>query len=83
MASEFKLLKLFSGLFKVTAWTLLLVIAGVGSVAIFMGSDAAQPMPKWSFLMNVLTGLFWFVIFYTISEIIKLLLAIEAQSRRP
>ena len=82
MNAEFKVLKVFVSFFKVVAWTLFLVIGGVGSVAVLMGTDGVQPVPKWSFVFNLLTGAFWFLIFYTVSEVIKLLLAIEAQSRK-
>ncbi len=82
MNSDFKLLKVFASLFRIAAWVLLLVIGGVGSVAVFMGTGVGQPVPKWYCVQNLLVGAFWFLIFYTISEVIKILLAIEARSRK-
>ena len=84
MNSNFKLLRTFATVFQVGAWILLMVIGGIGSVAVFTNGGAGQTaVPKWSFVFQLLTGAFWFLVFYTISEVIKLLLAIEAQSRKP
>ncbi|MCM8794943.1 MAG: hypothetical protein NC819_03985 [Candidatus Omnitrophica bacterium] len=82
MSETFKLLKIFSSFFKMAAWTLLLVVGGVGTVATLMGTDGSFPTPKWGAILALLTGIFWFVIFYTISEVIRILLAIEANSRK-
>lgn len=82
MNSEFKVIRMLASFFKIAAWVLLLVIGGVGSVAVLMGTEGTQAVPKWSFVFNLLTGAFWFLIFYTVSEVIKLLLAIEANSRK-
>ncbi len=82
MENRFRLLNLLGLFFKVAGWVLFIVIGLIGTVAILTGSEMAQSTPKWGVVFTLLTGAFWLVVFYTIGEVIKLLLAIEERTRR-
>ena len=86
MENRFKLLGIFSLIFKVVAWGCLL-LGIVGAVGVFVataGSAPAQGAPPRLVSMGVVVAVWtlFFLIFYTVSESIKLLLAIEENSRK-
>ena len=81
----FRLLRIFSVLFKVLAW-LLLVLMFIGLVGLLLaarGAAAADRVQTTQMMMNmVFSGLVFFLIFFALGEIIRILLAIEAQTRK-
>ena len=86
MENRFKLLRIFGLIFKVIAWVCLL-LGIVGAVGVFVataGSPPPQGVPPRLVSMTVVVAVWtlFFLIFYTVSELIKLLLAIEENSRK-
>ena len=80
MEDRFKLLKIFGLLFKVMGWAAL-VVGIVGAVGVLVGGGAPQT-PRAVSLAVFLSSALYFILFYTLGEIIRLLLAIEAQTRK-
>ena len=81
MNPSFKLLKVAAMLFKVIAWFVLILMA-VGIVALFMGSDAQTPLPVPILLNMAFSGLVGFLLFFALGEIVRILLLIEANTRK-
>ena len=84
MEKRFKLLKLFGLLFKVIAWVCLL-LGIVGAVGVFVaGNSQAQGVPPRAVGIAVVLAAWslFFLIFYTVSEVIGILLTIEENSRK-
>jgi hypothetical protein len=81
MNEPFKLLKISALLFKVIAWFVLILMA-VGIVALLIGSDAQAPLPVPVLLNMVFSGLVGFLLFFALGEIVRVLLAIEANTRK-
>ena len=80
MEDRFRLLKIFSKVFKVVAWAAL-VIGLVGVVGILI-SGGTPETPRAMALQVLLSAALSFVIFYTIAEVIRLLLVIAEQTRK-
>ncbi len=81
MGNSFKLLRIFSVVFKVLAWLVLVLIA-VGVVGVVLSKDPDANTPP--VLLNMLfSGLVGFLVMYTLGEIIRLLLVVESNTRKP
>lgn len=81
MNKPFKLLPICSVLFKVFAWLfLLLMLASV--VGILMVQGVPQAAKLQNLLSYAVTGIVLFVTFYALGEMVRLLLVIEAQTRK-
>lgn len=81
MGNSFKLLRIFSRVFKVMAW-LVLILIGVGLAGVILSKDPDANTPP--VLLNMLfSGLVGFVLMYSLGEIIRVLLAIESNTRKP
>ena len=81
MEDRFKILKVLSTVLKVTAWGILLVLA-IGLVGLFVGAKA-QELPAAQIAVNMVIGsILTFLVLYAVSEIIRILLVIEEQTRR-
>ncbi|MBI3616032.1 MAG: hypothetical protein HY211_05915 [Candidatus Omnitrophica bacterium] len=87
MEKRFKLLRIFGLIFKVIAWACLL-LGIVGAVGVFVAGTAPQapgakvPPPAIAIAVVLAAWTLFFLIFYTVSELIKLLLTIEENSRK-
>ena len=81
MNEPFNLLRVAALLFKVIAWFVLILMA-VGIVALLIGSDAQTPLPVPVLLNMVFSGLVGFLLFFALGEIVRLLLAIESNTRK-
>ena len=80
MGNSFKLLRIFSVVFKVMSWVVLVLIT-VGVVGVILSKDPAANTPP--VLLNmVFSGLLGFLVMYTLGEIIRLLLVIESNTRK-
>ena len=80
MDKKFKLLRTFSVVFKILAWATL-VIGLVGTVGVLVAGGTPET-PKAMSVVILIVGALYFVIFYTVGEVIKVLLAIEEQTRK-
>lgn len=81
MSSSFGLLKILSVVFKVLAWVVLaLMLTGV--VGIAMSRDPSSPVPVPMILNMVFSGVLAFLMMVAFGEVIRLLLAIESQTRK-
>lgn len=78
----FKLLRVFSVLFKVLAWLTLLLMA-VGVVGALMGAEGGTDWTVPVILNMGMSGLLGFIVLYALGEIIRVLLIIEANTRTP
>ena len=77
-SSSFKILGLLSVILKVYAFLTLFLMA-VGLVGIVMTQEMAGPQ-KFQVVMNmVLGGTLFFLVLYTLSDLVRLLLKIESQ----
>ena len=84
MGNRFKLLRVFGLIFKVIAWVSLF-LGIVGAVGIFVATaPQGQGIPPKAVGIAVVlvAWTLFFLIFYTVSELIKLLLTIEENSRK-
>jgi fructose-specific phosphotransferase system IIC component len=81
MTGSFGALKLFSVVFKVLA-CLMLALMLTGVVGIVMSRDASAPFPAPIVLNMVFSGILAFLLLYAFGEVIRLLLSIEAQTRK-
>ncbi len=86
MERRFKLLRVFGIIFKILAWGALF-LGLVGAVGVVVAGSNGQPqgVPPSPLAGVVVVLSAWsliFIIFYTVSEMIKLLLAIEENSRK-
>lgn len=80
MGNSFKLLRIFSVVFKVLAWVVLILIA-IGVVGVVMSKNPQTLNPP-VILNMVFSGLVGFLVMYTLGEIIRLLLVIESNTRK-
>jgi hypothetical protein len=80
MEKKFKLLRTFGVVFKVLAWAAL-VIGAIGTVGVLVTGGTPET-PRAMSIVILIVGALYFVIFYTIGEVVKLLLAIEEQTRK-
>ena len=78
---NFKLLKIFSVIFKILAWVIVLV-GLVGTVGLFMKGGTPE-VPKTMSISILTQSLVLFLVFYTFGEIIRLLLVLEERSKKP
>ena len=80
MGNPFKLLRIFSVVFRVLAWLVLVLIA-VGVTGVIVSKDPEANTPP--VLLNmVFSGLVGFLVLYSLGEIIRLLLVIESNTRK-
>ena len=77
---RFKILKIFGLIFKVLAFASI-VIGLVTAIGIFV-SGGTPEVPRQMSLLFVVGGAFQFVVFYTVGEVIRLLLSIQEQTRK-
>ena len=77
---RFRILKILSIVFKVLAFASV-VIGLVAAVGVLV-SGGTPEVPRQTSLLLVVGGVFQFVVFFTVSEVIRLLLAIEEQTRK-
>ena len=82
MNNPFKLLKVFSIVFKVIAGVLFVIIGIIGTVGILITKDLPPGMSRWVAVPQFLQGVFVFLLLYTLAEIIRLLLAVEERTRK-
>lgn len=80
MGNSFKLLRIFSVVFKVLAWVVLVLIA-VGVTGVIMSKDPAVSTPP-VVLNMAFSGIVGFLVMYSLSEIIRVLLIIEGNTRK-
>lgn len=81
MSNSFRLLKILSGVFKVLAFLVLaLMLAGV--VGMLVSREASAPIPAPLILNMVFSGVLAFLMLFAFGEVIRLLLAIESQTRK-
>ena len=80
MPNSFKLLRIFSVVFKVFAW-LVLVMISIAIVGVVMSKDPqANTLPVYANMaMSAVVG---FLALYSVGEIIRLLLVIESNIRK-
>ena len=85
MPSSFRLLRIFSTLFKVLAWVLLVLML-VGMAGLLVASKQAGGPERAQMLQGMIqmffSGLIFFFLFFALGEIVRILLAIEAQTRK-
>ncbi len=85
MAPPFRLLRIFSVLFKILAWVLLvlMLIGFVGLVVASKGAGGPERGQAIQAMMQMaVSGVIFFLIFFALGEIIRILLAIESQTRK-
>lgn len=80
MEKRFGLLRTFGLVFKILAWASL-VIGAIGAVGILVTGGTPET-PRAVSLVILLVSAIYFVIFYTVGEVIKLLLTIEENTRK-
>lgn len=81
MNPSFKILSILSMALKVYAF-LTLVLLAVGLVGLFMAGEAVGPQ-KFQIILNmVLGGTLFFLVLYSLGDLIRLLLHIEAKTRK-
>lgn len=81
MSNSFGLLKILSVVFKVLAFLVFaLMLAGV--VGILVGRDSSGPLPVPILLNMLFSGVLAFLMLFAFGEVIRLLLAIESQTRK-
>lgn len=81
MTGSFGALKFFPVVFKVLG-CLILVLMLTGVVGIVMSRDTTQSFPAPVLLNMVFSGILAFLLLYAFGEVIRLLLAIESQTRK-
>ena len=82
MEKRFRLLGIFSILFKVVACATVLTMV-IGLVGLFVGGKT-QEVPLLPLALNMVVQLLvTALIFYALGEIIRILLVIEEQTRKP
>lgn len=81
MSHRFKGLRIFAVAFKVVAWVALLIgiIATVGVLL----AGGTPGTPRGVSVVILVVSLLYFLIFFTVGEVIQLLLTIEEQTRKP
>ena len=81
MNPSFKILGILSVALKVYAF-LTLVLMAVGLVGIFMAGEAVGAQKSQIILNMVLGGTLFFLVLYSLGDLIRLLLHIETQTRK-
>ena len=81
MGEQFRLLKIFGLIFRVFAWAAL-AFGLVGAVGVLISGGTPETPRAMALQVLLSTGLS-FVIFYTVAELIKLLLLVEERTRKP
>lgn len=74
-------LKKITVIFQVFAW--LAVVLGIVFCVIILVGGGTPEAPRTTSLLAVGLGAFYFVFFYTVSEVLKLMMAIEQNTRKP
>ena len=74
---RYKFLNVGSVIFKVLAWAAV-IVGVISAVVIFIGGGTPQA-PRLTGFVGLLLGAVYFFVFYTASEVIKLLLDIVAK----
>lgn len=81
---KYKFLKTACVIFKVLSWLVLSIMMIVGLMVLITGApivppgaEQAIPAPRAAGVVFMITGIFYFLLLYTISEIIALLLDIK------
>ena len=80
MSNSFGLLKILSVAFKVLAFVVLVLML-TGVVGLVMGRDPSVPLIP-LVLNMVFSGVLAFLMMYAFGEVIRLLLAVESQTRK-
>ena len=80
MSDSFGLLKILSIVFKVLAF-LMLVLMLIGVVGLVMARDSSIPLLP-TVMNMLLSGVVGFLMLYAFGDVIRLLLAIESQTRK-
>ena len=80
MSDSFGLLKILSVAFKVLAFVVLVLML-TGVVGLVMGRDPSVPLIP-LVLNMVFSGVLAFLMMYAFGEVIRLLLAVESQTRK-
>ena len=75
--NRYKFLNVGSVIFKVLAWAAV-IVGVISAVVIFIGGGTPQA-PRLTGFVGLLLGAVYFFVFYTASEVIKLLLDIVAK----
>ena len=81
MSDPFGVLKVLSVVLKVLA-CLMLILMLTSVVGMLVSRDAANPFPAPAVLNMVFSGILAFLLLYSFGEVIRLLLAIEFQTRK-
>ncbi len=82
MGESFRALRILSIVFKVTAWIFLILI-GIAAVGVSIaGKDAPAPQRFQAVVQILVEGLWRFLVLYGFGEICRVLVAIEANTRR-
>ncbi len=80
-SSSFKILGILSVVLKVYSFLTLFLMA-IGVVGILMAGEATGPQ-KFQILLNmVLGGTLFFLVLYTLSDLVRLMLKIDAQTSK-
>ncbi len=80
MENRFKLLKIFGLIFKIVAWGAL-VFGLIGAVGILV-TGGTPATPRASSIIVLLVGVLYFIIFYTVSQIIEVLLVLLENTKK-
>ena len=80
MSDSFGLLKILSVVFKVLAFVVLVLML-TGVVGLVVGRDPSVPLIP-LVLNMVFSGVLAFLMMYAFGEVIRLLLAVESQTRK-
>ena len=82
MGNSFKVLRFFSSIFKVLAF-LWVILIGVSVAGLLVARKTQPDFPIGQAVTQVVvSGIVGFLLFFALGEIIRLLLAIEAQTHR-
>ena len=83
MTDSFGLLKTLSVVFKVLACVVfVLMLVGFAGTLVAANRNPATPVPVPMILNMAFSGILAFLMLFTFGEVIRLLLAIEAQTRK-
>lgn len=80
MSNSFRRLRIFSVMFKVLAWLVLVLIA-VGAVGVILSKNPTVPALP-AVLNMVFSGLVGFLVMHSLGDIIGILLIIEENTRK-
>ena len=81
MSDSFGLLKILSLVLKVLAGLMLLLML-TGVVGMIVARDTSAPFPTPLILNMIFSGIVAFLLLYAFGDVIRLLLAIESQTRK-